>query len=190
MPKTTWEVDDERKLRGALESTASFANESYNRLWAVPRMGGPGTNDGSTFQWATYELADGATKNCRFGFIIPENWKRGVIKYRWHLAAITGSGVALDFRVRHRSRKTSFTDHSVGVGDILNVTETWTHTDGGGATAWDIYEPTGWDTKIDLDTYQGVTAELTRYGADGLDTSTAILKVIALELIFYPDARP
>ena len=190
MAKKTFEVTDERKLRSGLESTTTFANDAYHRLWALPEMGYTTGTPSSTFQWRTYELADAATQVVRFGFIIPDNWKRGVIKYNWYLAAITGAGVQLDFRLSHRSRQYSFGTGETTVPDLLNVTETHTHEDGGGITAWDIYTPTGWDTKVELDTYQGVTAELKRTGADGADTSTAVLKVIALELIFYPDARP
>jgi len=190
MAKKTWDVEDDRKLRRGLESTTDFANAAYHRVWATPGMGWTDGADSTLFQWRVYNLADAATEKCRFGFIVPENWKRGVIKYKWHLGATVGGGIPLDFRFTHRSRKYSFTDNPTGGPDLLDVTETHTHEDGAGVTSWDIYEPTGWDTRIDLDTYTGITAELKRLGADGADTSTAVLSVVGLELIFYPDARP
>lgn len=190
MARKTWDVEDDRRLRSALGSTTEFANDAYHRLWAAPEMGMTSGAVSSLWHMRAYTLADAATQYARFAFLLPDNWKRGVIDYRWHIGAITNTGANV-VNVRHRSRRYEFEPgSSMAVSDLLDVTEDYTFEDGGASAVREQYHPTGWDTRIDLDTYHAISCELTRNGAAGSDSVTNTLYVVGLELVFNPDARP
>lgn len=193
MPRRTWDVEDDRKLRSALGSTATFASDGYHRMWAVPRNGGTTgieSNVGIPLSLAIYGLDDSSSEQCWFDFIKPPHWKRGVLLVRWHFIGTTNTG-ALTVYVETRVRGWGFQPGSQLAPDYWVVAEAFDMPDSGGSTARTTYEPTGWgDSKVDMDEREMISVRLERQGANGADTMVGDLRVAGVELIFNPDARP
>lgn len=84
--RRTWEIRDERKLRGSIRSSEDYQHESYHHL-NLGVASGEGDMTASILYgvYPTRYAVDGADRYVAWNPLMPDSWQKGILRMTAHL---------------------------------------------------------------------------------------------------------